>query len=279
MKYVKEHTRVPVPEVLAYDSDDDKTVGGEWVVMEKMPGVVATLIWPQLSKELRRQLTINIANIFAQLLKLRFHKIGSLHEDDKRGFLVGPMALLPSHDKVDRKVPHVKYRGPFESQKSWLLAVAKGQLDLGRDQPFHAEDLERMEAIIKDIEESTLLVDRASHCKIGLEHTDLNLTNVLVNPDFPTEITGIIDWEGARTAPIWAIQPRFFERTRKMTEVDKQELHAFAYELVRHRMSGWNAGGREPGAVLRTLLVRATERREHESAVEDATSSLTKMTL
>ncbi|KZT23691.1 hypothetical protein NEOLEDRAFT_1136181 [Neolentinus lepideus HHB14362 ss-1] len=36
MKYVKKHTRIPVPEVLAYDPDDDKSVGGEWMVMEKV---------------------------------------------------------------------------------------------------------------------------------------------------------------------------------------------------------------------------------------------------
>ncbi|KZT23690.1 hypothetical protein NEOLEDRAFT_1136179 [Neolentinus lepideus HHB14362 ss-1] len=212
-------------------------------------------------------------------MKLRFYKIGSLREDNEQGIIVGPMILLPSHDKVDRKLPDSKYRGPFESQRSWLLAVAKGQLDLGRERPFLGEDLQKMQDIIQDIEESILIVDHASHCKIGLEHVDLNLTNVLVDPDFPTEITGVIDWEGARTAPMWAIQPHFFDRTRKMMEVDKQELHAFAYELVRHRVSGWNAGGREPGVALRTLLRRAQERHEHDSALEDAILSLTKMSL
>ncbi len=33
MQYVKEHTSIPVPDVLFYDPDWDRKVGGEWMLM------------------------------------------------------------------------------------------------------------------------------------------------------------------------------------------------------------------------------------------------------
>ncbi|KAK0462213.1 hypothetical protein IW261DRAFT_1374782, partial [Armillaria novae-zelandiae] len=34
IRYVKEHTSIPVPDVLVYDPDWDRKVGGEWMLMK-----------------------------------------------------------------------------------------------------------------------------------------------------------------------------------------------------------------------------------------------------
>ncbi len=33
MHYVKEHTSIPVPDILVYDPDWDRKVGGEWMLV------------------------------------------------------------------------------------------------------------------------------------------------------------------------------------------------------------------------------------------------------
>ncbi|KAK0197623.1 hypothetical protein F5146DRAFT_921798 [Armillaria mellea] len=44
---------------------------------------------------------------------------------------------------------------------------------------------------------------------IVLDHIDFSMQNTIVGSDDPTVISGIIDWEGAHTAPMWATNPRF----------------------------------------------------------------------
>ena len=40
LSYIREHTSVPVPHIIAHNSTADNKLGFEWILMEKIPGVV-----------------------------------------------------------------------------------------------------------------------------------------------------------------------------------------------------------------------------------------------
>ncbi|TRM67011.1 kinase-like domain-containing protein [Schizophyllum amplum] len=218
LKYVREHSSVPVPDVTYHHLDDDGEVGGEWMMMEYIPGVPLMEQWPSMTREQRQEICVKIARIWGQLMSMRFPSVGSLYEAPLSGpvdnsVIVGPTTFYPSA-KANRTAPPDPSRcGPFTSLKEWLLAIARRDMAFGDPQPLSEEHRARVAAVVADIEAAPpALFSSAPGSAIVLEHIDLLPHNVLVRPDAPTDVLAIIDWEGARTVPLWAVQPMFLEQ-------------------------------------------------------------------
>lgn len=45
MNWVREHTNVPVPRVIAYEASNTNPVGFEWILMTKLPGKPLADVW------------------------------------------------------------------------------------------------------------------------------------------------------------------------------------------------------------------------------------------
>ncbi|KAL1671018.1 kinase-like domain-containing protein [Schizophyllum commune] len=223
LKYVRQHSSVPVPDVIYHNLDDEGEVGGEWMMMEYVPGVPLMEKWPNMTREEREEICLKISRIWGQLLSMRFPSVGSLYEAPSSGpadstVIVGPTTFYPSA-KANRTAPPDPSRcGPFTSLKQWLLAIAPRDMAFGDPEPLSEVHRERMAAVVSDIESAppSLFGDEQTRddttSAIVLEHIDLMPHNVLVRPDAPTDVLGIIDWEGARTVPLWAVQPMFLEQ-------------------------------------------------------------------
>ncbi|KAK0705894.1 hypothetical protein B0T26DRAFT_805835 [Lasiosphaeria miniovina] len=83
MEYVRKHTAIPVPQVVAYASSASNELGYEWILMEKMPGVSGSEFWDEtMPFDAKKRLAIDIAGYMKTLLQLRFLLLGNPYFSD-----------------------------------------------------------------------------------------------------------------------------------------------------------------------------------------------------
>lgn len=77
--------------------------------------------------------------------------------------------------------------------------------------PTREKKLEAIECYLKTAK--WLLPSDETICKPYLGHTDLHVENIYVDPDTPTRVTGIIDWQSTEIAPLFSLarQPYFLD--------------------------------------------------------------------
>ena len=97
MKYVKERTKIPIPEVYAYDLSSNNPIGAPYMLMNKLPGEMLGCKWDSLSHELKRKILHQIVEILIELSTHRFPQIGSLVLDDSGEFKIGELCRHPQH--------------------------------------------------------------------------------------------------------------------------------------------------------------------------------------
>ncbi|KAI9669809.1 MAG: hypothetical protein M1817_004550, partial [Caeruleum heppii] len=79
LQYVRDHTTIPVPKVLAWSADSSNPIGAEYIIMEKAPGVRLSEVWGNISKFDRLQLIDKLTKLESQLAALEFPAYGSLY--------------------------------------------------------------------------------------------------------------------------------------------------------------------------------------------------------
>lgn len=80
MRFVRRVTKLPVPEVFAYQSTRDNPIRFEWILMEKMPGKPYSDVWTTIPWEAKEKMIRQIAQAQAELFKYEFKGIGNLYE-------------------------------------------------------------------------------------------------------------------------------------------------------------------------------------------------------
>ena len=79
LAYIRMHTSISVPNVVAYDSNQENPLGFEWMLLEKIDGVPLTDVWERMDFESKTRLSREIAQTIQQLSSLRFREIGNLY--------------------------------------------------------------------------------------------------------------------------------------------------------------------------------------------------------
>jgi aminoglycoside phosphotransferase (APT) family kinase protein len=70
LSYLREHTSIPVPRVIAHSSTSDNEVGCEWILMEKIPGVALADAWRDIDLETKSRVTRSVVGYVRQLRDL-----------------------------------------------------------------------------------------------------------------------------------------------------------------------------------------------------------------
>lgn len=221
LRWVRENTAVPVPEVLGYDDGNDNEIGYEWILMELMQGTSAHKRWRTMSMEQKVVLTKQIATFQAELSGLgkpgsMFRSIGTLDTragrkidaGDPKEFVPG---LLVSHEFFMGNHHHYDVpRGLFCSSHDWLSAVLStillhqtAVLEETEDEGDREDAEEVSSAARKLLSLLPKVFPPASDEPeaTGLYHHDLHLNNILVNEQ--GEITAVLDWECVSALPLW----------------------------------------------------------------------------
>ncbi|PFH45421.1 hypothetical protein AMATHDRAFT_184595 [Amanita thiersii Skay4041] len=96
MRFLREHTDVPVPIVYHYDANPYNRLGGEYILMSKAPGIPLGKVFHSLGYNDLVKLCNNFAAIIIPLFALRFSEIGSLYSGPNPRNGAGLATISPS---------------------------------------------------------------------------------------------------------------------------------------------------------------------------------------
>ncbi|KAG5961934.1 hypothetical protein E4U56_003607 [Claviceps arundinis] len=248
MKFAREVLNTDVPQVYDWSSRaQDTPVGAEFILMEKVHGVELQQLWPEMTTEERWEVVKAIAAYQESWASVTFEKYGSLYfaEDfegenipalvytDEKGrrvedsrFVIGPST---SREMFDMGRCGIDFdRGPWNSLEEYHAAIGHRELACvqhlpdfypssltlrgpGLYQPTREKKVAALESYLKLLK-YVLPADRSlgsSH----LWHHAFHAGNIFVDPDNPSQVVGIIDWQSTDLSPLYfrRHQPRFME--------------------------------------------------------------------
>lgn len=245
LRWVREHTNIPVPKVIAFDDSRDNSIGFEWILMDFMPGVPAYQRWRTMSWEQKLALTKRVAEFQVQLFcngasGLPFKKIGTLVQENGLGKAELPTRVAPGklistdyfdHDRLGYSVP----RGPFSSSHAWLSSLIHLILLEQKQILETSEDEDKRDDAAKTLAAAERLLsflprvfpeDQEKEVATALYHDDLRLQNILV--DEHGEITAIMEWGCVSAMPIWFTtkMPEFLVGERPREEEPDRDAYS-----------------------------------------------------
>ncbi|KAM5471153.1 hypothetical protein MauCBS54593_003492 [Microsporum audouinii] len=239
MEFMRTVLQTPTPRVYAWSSkvdDSRNTVGTEFIIMEKIAGIPLGKVWEHLSGSDKMKLLINIFRYQNQWTSVAFSRFGSL-------YYATDVETLPTDclyiDKEGNKVQNPRFvvgpashnewflygrgalscdRGPWNTVMEYRKAIANREIQAARSlqfprqtlliygpRPFYLPTVEKkvkaLESSLKSLE--VFLPNDPALLKAHLWHTDFHHENIYVNPEKPTEITGIIDWQSTPITPLF----------------------------------------------------------------------------
>lgn len=170
-----EQTRVPAPKVFDFAlGTAPNAIGAGYILMEKLPG--SSLRWATATDAQRTKVMDQLADIFIDLHKHPFDLLGAL--DRPASPHVGSFARESLTGFADGRM---RAMGPFSSLEEYHRSELALILDL----------------IVRGEMCSLSVQDHDAH--FYLKHADDKGDHILVDDAF--NMTGIIDWEWAHTAP------------------------------------------------------------------------------
>ncbi|KAJ5346857.1 uncharacterized protein N7506_000110 [Penicillium brevicompactum] len=246
MDFARNVLGTPVPRVLAWSSKaGENAVGAEYIIMEKVAGVQLSHVWHNMSIEDRFEIVKAISGYQKSWLSTSFTKYGSLYyssdtdhqkecvlikSDGTRAtephFAIGPST---GRDQVDHGRVSIDFdRGPWDDVFQYRRAVGfreitcvqsiaelpRSPLSLygpGTYCPTRAKKAAALHSYLQMVR--YLLPTDTSIMASVLWHSDLHTENIFVNPERPTEVSGIIDWQSTELLPLFehARQPYFLD--------------------------------------------------------------------
>lgn len=230
LSYLREHTSIPVPLVIAHCSTAENELGCEWILMEKVPGVALGDVWSETNLETKKGITRSTAGFVQQLRDIQrpFNAIGNLYFRGDIDTLNPAVPVVPTHDEKyvlgpivsiytcvsGRKLRVQRNLGPYSNDAEYISALIATEMkemdlllsaDAGSDLDFDedlAEDAEEIKEVLNKLQKISTTLFSARPARFSLHHQDLSLENIIVDPA-TYEITGIVDWECVGTRPHW----------------------------------------------------------------------------
>ncbi|KAL6303218.1 hypothetical protein BKA93DRAFT_788604 [Sparassis latifolia] len=158
MKYLREHTSIPVPTVYDYDANPYNRLGGEYILMSKAKGIQLGKVFHSMGHNELIALMENLASLVIPLFAYRFPRIGSLYEGSgpagpgggssmsptptatsptrpclvgAGNFHLGPIISWPffGSNRGELLHPQEVNRGPWDSTHAYLLACAEREIN------------------------------------------------------------------------------------------------------------------------------------------------------
>jgi hypothetical protein len=243
MQYIKQHTDIPTPHVLKFESSYDNKLGLEWLIMNRVPGSKLDEQW-QIMSWLKKELLVRKSiSYLSQLFRKRFDHLGNLyttteaqqlpsadipntvllgceHSSPDTGFCLGKIVSIPffwgNHMNLEVN------REPFSNSQEWLMTHLRLHI-MGIDDPVvvikdsfgesdagnSGDDLDPYctpEAIKARARRLTNLLPEifpVEESEVYVLHHG-DLHGSNIFVDDDHDISSIIDWECVHTVTLWA---------------------------------------------------------------------------
>ncbi|KAM5429568.1 hypothetical protein McaMca56_006962 [Microsporum canis] len=237
MDFMRNVLQTPVPQVYSWNSkaNEENRVGAEYIIMEKVPGVPLGSVWESLEPPDKLKVFLQIFRYQKRWTAVKFSQFGSLYYSknlpadassrgnlyiDKDGRSVDHFAVGPTVSREwlqDGRQELQCYRGPWSSLLDYRMAIGRREgMAIRTLKQFpkqcvmfcgpgaYQPTLEKKLAAVKLYSHilQHILPSETGLTSGHLWHNDLHAENIFVNPDRPTEITGIIDWQSIQIAPL-----------------------------------------------------------------------------
>jgi aminoglycoside phosphotransferase (APT) family kinase protein len=174
MRYVQQHTTIPVPYVIEVHQTEEEDEEEDWFLMEKLGGVQLDMAWSNLDSAAQARTISQLKSYLAELHALR--------PPTSPGWM-GSCSRGPAYD---HRMDSMKNCGPFESVNEFhdMFMAPAG--------PVFPHLIPRSRHQLPDDDDDDIV----------FVHGDISWENILV--DAATgHVTGIIDWEMAGFWPRW----------------------------------------------------------------------------
>lgn len=242
LQYLHDHTKVPVPALLAWNSDSTNPVGSEYIIMEKADGCQLATKWREMDDYGHIQLIKNLCKIEADLAAINIPVSGSLYfrasmepsdryeplasEMDSPGrFCIGPSCERAWFGEGEPVSVQTSFdQGPWPNLPAFGIALADREIARVEQKPQAPVPWGPPRG---SIEEQITLLKMAKRVfpKMSpqsqpghvpwptLWHSDLHMGNIYVSDKDPTRIASLIDWQSIVVAPLFyqVRFPRFIE--------------------------------------------------------------------
>ncbi|KAE8149656.1 kinase-like domain-containing protein [Aspergillus avenaceus] len=229
LNYLRLHG-ICTPDVYAWSSTKENSVGAEYIIMEKLSGTPLGDKWYSMTPKEQYGVMKQIVELETRLMSLKFPACGSIYcqtdlpqekniplSDENAGeFCLGPIAHYSWwHD--ERSTLNID-RGPFLSSTDIFRAVGDRELAWTKNYAKPRLPYERLYREIYDFSRVSpeshignlsdyLHMARCLGFKAGtsldrpvMRHPDLQLSNILVSDS--NEIVGLIDWQHCSILPL-----------------------------------------------------------------------------
>ncbi|PGH21558.1 hypothetical protein AJ80_03118 [Polytolypa hystricis UAMH7299] len=202
-------------------------------------GVMLSDVWESMKGKQKAQIVLQVVDIEKTLASTKFTKLGALYyKDDIPATLDTTTPLYVDGDGND--IHSTKYdigptnhraffdfgrgeldidRGPLCTPAEFMTAIAYREIACARaglryplmpqglfygPRQYQPSTLKKLSALHSylTIAPYVLPENRATHASV-LWHGDLHLQNIFVDPEEPTRILGIIDWQSVSTCPLF----------------------------------------------------------------------------
>ncbi|KAI4270446.1 MAG: hypothetical protein L6R35_006612 [Caloplaca aegaea] len=205
-RYVAQHTSIPLADIVFSDATSSNPLGSPYVVQDRLPGSNLFVAYCSLTHEQRKSVVQEFGKVILRLQAVKSESSGivaaTAREDGARIYRVQRYDVSPDMDDdvndVDISNDHTVLKMLLTQFQRWLAHSFKRDPNdiLSRD--YYAQ----LSMIARDMDEAGIFEDNAFH----LTHLDLEPRNIMVaiGSDKHAFISGVLDWDSAVFAPIFA---------------------------------------------------------------------------
>ncbi|EEP82215.1 predicted protein [Uncinocarpus reesii 1704] len=249
LEYVRHHTSIPVPRVFCWDSDSSNSVGVEYLIMEKAPGIPLFQRWGEMPELARMELIKNLTKLESELSAIRFPAYGGLYLcssdahpldsfpldhsiDPSKSYYLGSTCDRSFHFDKGEKAPRPNINagvnsGPWSSLSELGISIARREiLRITQNPPetkgtFHhgtvEEQIHLLEIAIPVMQQLDSHPILSQFSQPVLWHTDLHMGNIFVSSNDNSKVVSLIDWQSSSILPAFlqAQWPDFLKPPRK----------------------------------------------------------------
>ncbi len=194
LKFLQANTTIPVPEVVAYESDISKScIQNEYIVMNKMAG-------KPLSREIERiykdkvayhKVLDQLASAIVQLKAFHFKEIGNFKKNDKNKLEIGGIVDFAEYEVEEPCKSYSQYA--LHAMKFYIKEMEQLVAKNSQDSKVYQKYI----PLLKDFISATDFTSLDEQDVFVFSHQDFVMKNILVDDE---GVTAVLDWEWSGSA-------------------------------------------------------------------------------